>query len=124
MGLQELRKQLDEKQIGAVELTNQYLEKIEKTDKTINSYITVCAEEALKDAENAQKMIDEGKQSFLTGIPLSVKDNICTLGVKTTCASKMLEDFVPVYDATVMQKLRGEGIVMLGKTRLLIRQCF
>lgn len=118
MSLQDLRKQLDEKKIGAVELTKQYLDKIEKADGKINSYITVCAEQALKDAENAQRIIDAGKQSALTGIPLSVKDNICTLGVKTTCASKMLESFVPVYDATVMERLKAQGIVMLGKTNM------
>lgn len=118
MSLQDLRKQLDERKIGAVELTKHYLDKIEKTDTAINSYITVCAEQALKDAENAQRLIDEKKQSPLTGIPLSVKDNICTRGVKTTCASKMLESFAPVYDATVMEKLKAQGIVMLGKTNM------
>ncbi len=116
MNLAEMRKKLDGKKIGTVELAKEYLDKIEKT-KT-NSYITVCKESAIRDAEVAQKLIDEGKQQPLTGIPLSVKDNICTLGVRTTCASKMLSDFVPFYDATAVHKLKMQGAVLLGKTNM------
>ncbi len=109
---------LDKKEISAVELTEQYLDKIEKADKSINSYITVCAESAVSDAKRAQEKIDAGSADAFTGIPISVKDNICTMNVKTTCASKMLEDFVPPYDATVMEKLKKSNIVMLGKTNM------
>lgn len=109
---------LDSKEISAVELTEQYLERIEKSDKEINSYITVCKENALSDAKKAQEIIDSGKSGAFTGLPISVKDNICTLGVKTTCASHMLDDFIPPYDATVMEKLKKENIVMLGKTNM------
>lgn len=109
---------LDSKEISAVELTEQYLERIEKSDKEINSYITVCKENALSDAKKAQEAIDSGKSGAFTGLPISVKDNICTLGVKTTCASHMLDDFIPPYDATVMEKLKKENIVMLGKTNM------
>lgn len=109
---------LDEKEIGAVELTRRYLDKIEKTDKNVNSYITVCAESALESTKKAQELIDAGEAGAFTGLPISVKDNICTMGVKTTCASRMLEDFVPPYDATVIEKLKKDNFVMLGKTNM------
>lgn len=109
---------LDSKEIGAVELTEQYLDRIEKSDEEINSYITVCKENALADAKKAQEVIDSGNSGAFTGLPISVKDNICTLGVKTTCASHMLDDFIPPYNATVMEKLKKDNIVMLGKTNM------
>lgn len=118
MDLQKLRKALDSKEIGAVELTKEYLKKIDSVDKSINSYITVCADEAIADAKKAQELIYSGKSGAFTGIPLSVKDNICTKDIKTTCASRMLEDFVPVYNATVIEKLRNDNFVMLGKTNM------
>ena len=118
MAIRELHLMLKNGQIGTVELTKSYLDKIEKCDKEINSYITVSAEKAIKAAEFAQKKILSGDADLLTGIPLSVKDNICTEGVRTTCASKMLEDFVPVYNATVIDKIEKSGAVMLGKTNM------
>ena len=118
MAIRELHLMLKNGQIGTVELTKCYLDKIEKCDKEINSYITVSAEKAIKAAEFAQKKILSGDADLLTGIPLSVKDNICTEGVRTTCASKMLEDFVPVYNATVIDKIEKSGAVMLGKTNM------
>ena len=118
MALKQLREMLDRKEISAVELTQEYLDKIESKDKTINSYITVCPDSAIEEAKAAQALIDSGNTSALTGIPLSVKDNICTMDVKTTCASKMLEDFVPPYDAFVMEKLKSQNAVMLGKTNM------
>lgn len=118
MNLQEMRTALDSKKISAAELTQQYLDKIASLDKEINSYITVCRESALQDAERAQKIIDAGNAGPLCGIPLSIKDNICTSGVKTTCASRMLEDFVPFYDAYVIERLKNDNYVMLGKTNM------
>ena len=118
MALKKLREMLDSKEIGAVELTEQYLDRIEKSDEEINSYITVCKENALADAKKAQEVIDSGNSGAFTGLPISVKDNICTLGVKTTCASHMLDDFIPPYNATVMEKLKKDNIVMLGKTNM------
>lgn len=109
---------LDSKEISAVELTEQYFDRIENSDKEINSYITVCKENALADAKKAQEVIDSGNSGAFTGLPISVKDNICTLGVKTTCASHMLDDFIPPYNATVMEKLKKANIVMLGKTNM------
>lgn len=114
--IKKLRKMLDGGTISVNELTEMYLQKINISD--LNAYITVCGESALKDAENAQRMINTGIQTPLTGIPISVKDNICTKDIKTTCASKMLSDFVPVYDATAVEKLRRQGAVILGKTNM------
>ena len=118
MSLSELRQRLDCGEISAVELTKSYLDKIEEKDKSINSYITVCRQSALRQSEKAQKRIAKKEADFLTGIPLSVKDNICTAGIKTTCASKMLSDFVPIYNATVVEKLIKKDAVIIGKTNL------
>ena len=118
MSLIKLRKKLDSKEIGVVELTKEYLKKIKEKDTEINSFITVTEDIALENAKNAQGMIDKGEQMPMTGIPLAVKDNICTKGVLTTCASKMLQDFKPVYDATVMEKLKKQGVILLGKTNM------
>lgn len=109
---------LDSGEISATELCKEYLDKIEEKDKSLLSYITVTKDEAMKTAENAQKIINEGKASALTGIPLAIKDNICTDGVKTTCASNMLGNFIPPYNATVIEKLNAEGYVLLGKTSM------
>lgn len=113
-----MRSMLDKKEISAPELTAAYLERINSVDGKLESYITVTAEEAEKAAEKAQDKINKGEASPLCGIPLAIKDNICTEGIKTTCASKMLENFIPPYNATVMDKLENEGIVMLGKTSM------
>ncbi len=116
--IRDMRTMLDKKEISAKELTDAYLARINDIDGKLESYITVTADVAHAAAEKAQKVIDSGEASALTGIPLAVKDNICTDGIKTTCASKMLEDFVPPYNATVMEKLNAQDIVMLGKTSM------
>ncbi|MGN0607634.1 MAG: Asp-tRNA(Asn)/Glu-tRNA(Gln) amidotransferase subunit GatA [Oscillospiraceae bacterium] len=116
--ISDMRSMLDKKEISAPELTAAYLERINSVDGKLESYITVTAEEAEKAAEKAQEKINKGEASPLCGIPLAIKDNICTEGIKTTCASKMLENFIPPYNATVMDKLENEGIVMLGKTSM------
>lgn len=118
MSIKKLRTMLDNKEISAVELTEQYLKRIEEKDKDINSFITLCHESAIENAKKAQAVINSGKNDMLTGIPVSVKDNICTLGIKTTCASKMLEDFIPPYDATAVEKLKRSNAVILGKTNM------
>ena len=116
--IRELRKALDGKEIGAEELCGEYFKKIKVTDPKLLSYITVTEDKAKVMAAAAQKLIDEGKSSALTGIPLAIKDNICVEGVRTTCSSKMLENFVPPYNATVIEKLNAEGYVLLGKTSM------
>lgn len=116
--LSALRKSLDEKRISAKELCAECFKAIESGEEEIGAFITLTREEAEKAAEKAQARIDKGESAFLTGIPLAIKDNICTDGVKTTCASKMLEDFVPPYDAAVMEKLKEQEFVMIGKANM------
>ncbi len=115
--IKELRSLLDGGDITAMELTQYYLDRIEKIDPAIHAYITVN-EKAMEQAERAQKMIEEGTAGPLTGIVLGIKDNICTKGLRTTCASHMLEDFVPTYNATVAEKLEAEGAVFIGKLNM------
>ena len=117
--IRSLRKALDSREISAKELCSEYFSRIEAVDGKLQSYITVTRDEAMRMADEAQKMIDSGKSSALTGIPIAVKDNICTDGVKTTCSSKMLGEFIPPYDATVIERLKREGFVLLGKISLL-----
>lgn len=110
---------LRSKKVSAVELTQSVLERINKIDSKVGSYITVLGDEAIKRAKEVQDKIDKGEaRSPLAGIPMAVKDNICTEGVKTTCASKMLDGFTPPYDATVSKKLYLEDTVLLGKLNL------
>lgn len=116
--IRELRALLDTKEISAVELTQHYLNRIENQGKAIDCFISVTAEHALAQAQAAQKRIDSGDAGPLTGIPLAIKDNLCTDGLATTCGSKMLEDFVPPYNATVVSKLEEAGAVLLGKTSM------
>ena len=118
MKLTELRKKLDNKEVSSVEVTKAYLEKAEKLNPSVGAYITVCKEEALSSAEEADKKIADGTQSYLTGIPIAVKDNICTKGIKTTCASKMLESYIPPYNAGAVDKLLKAGAVIIGKTSM------
>lgn len=115
----ELSDMIKNKEISAVELTKAQLDRIEKVDQKVESYITVCHDEALKKAEEIQKKIDSGEiNSPLAGIPMAIKDNICTKGVTTTCASRMLYNFVPPYNATVVEKLNSQGAVLVGKVNL------
>lgn len=116
--ISDLRSMLDKKELSAKELTDAYLDRIKAVDDKLESYITVTAEAAKRAAEKAQEKINKGEASALCGIPLAIKDNICTDGVKTTCSSKMLGNFVPFYNATVMDKLENEGAVMLGKVSM------
>lgn len=116
--IHELRKMLDEKEISSVELTNEYLKKIDCFDEKIQSFITVTKDSALESAKKAQSLIDNKKADPLCGIPMAIKDNICTENIKTTCSSKILENFIPSYDATVINKLKNENFVLIGKVSL------
>ncbi len=115
----ELGRLIKDKKASAVEITGSLLDRIEKLDSSLESYITVCGEEALKRAQSVQDKINRGESvSPLAGIPMALKDNICTMGIKTTCASKMLENFVPPYDATVVKKLYDSDTILLGKLNM------
>ena len=110
---------LRKKEYSSVQLTQAYLEQIDKKDKTIGAYITVTADRAIESA----KAFDEGRCSDseispLAGIPCGIKDNMCTKGIKTTCASKMLSSYIPPYSAHVVEKLEHSGAVVLGKLNM------
>ncbi len=113
-----LASRLKEKKISSVELTKAYIHAIEKENSALNAYVSFNFEEALKQAEEADRMLAQGACSPLCGIPMTLKDNICAKGVPTTCASRILQDYKPVYDATAWSKLRALGAVMLGKTNM------
>ncbi len=109
---------LKQKEISSQELTRAVLDRIHAVEKDVNAYITVADDLAMAQAELADKTISEGNISPLTGIPLAIKDLMCTKGLRTTCASKILENFVPPYNATVVEKLRNKGAVIVGKTNM------
>jgi len=100
------------------ELVQSVLDRIDAVDKKVGAYITVDAKAALKQADDADKRIAAGEASPLTGIPLAIKDLMCTRGLRTTCASRILENFVPPYDATVIEKVKSAGAVIIGKTNM------
>ncbi len=113
-----LRERLRRRELSAEELTRYFLERIERLDPKVKAYITVTPEEALAQAREADRRLSSGEDLPLLGIPVAIKDNICTRGVRTTCASRILENFVPPYDATVVERLKAAGAVILGKTNL------
>jgi aspartyl-tRNA(Asn)/glutamyl-tRNA(Gln) amidotransferase subunit A len=103
---------------SSVELTRYFLERIQRLDGGLNSFITVCDEAALDQAQAADERIRQGAAGPLSGIPIAHKDIFCTQGVKSSCGSRMLDKFISPYDATVVAKLKAEGIVTLGKTNM------
>ena len=109
---------LQESQISSVELTRAILDRIEKVEGRVKAYVTITADLALEQAEAADKAISDGNAGPLAGVPMMLKDNICTRGVRTTCSSKMLDNFVPPYDAHVAERLKASGTVLLGKGNL------
>lgn len=117
LSLYEVSKLLKERKVTSVELTKQCLDNIEK-NKDLNAVLSVRREEALKEAETADKILDEGKGTYLTGVPLLIKDNINLKGTKTTCGSKFLENYESIYDATVVEKLKKENAIILGKANM------
>lgn len=118
LSISEARKLLDNKNISSLELTEACLLRIKELNRKLNACITISPREAKAMANQADKRLRAGEQGTLLGIPFLVKDNIMTKGVKTTAASKMLENYVAPYDATVIAKLKEAGAVMLGKTNL------
>ncbi|MBL6898087.1 MAG: Asp-tRNA(Asn)/Glu-tRNA(Gln) amidotransferase subunit GatA, partial [Luminiphilus sp.] len=114
----ELHQLLTTRQVSSAELTKGYLERIDLLNGKLNAVVTVCAEQAIEDASRADERRTRGEGNILTGIPLLHKDIFCTQGVTTTCGSRMLEHFVPAYDATVVARLKAAGVVMLGKCNM------
>ncbi len=117
--VKEINQGLRDKQFSAVDLVKECFSKIKKEDKKISSFITLTEDLAQKQALQVDERISLGKSiSSLAGVPLAVKDNILVKGARTTCASKMLENYDPPYEATCVKKLRDKGVVFLGKTNL------
>lgn len=116
----ELGKKIRAGEITSRQATEAYLDAIDEKDGAVNAYITVLREEALARADEVQKKIEAGeyKDSPLAGVPVAIKDNMCTKGVRTTAASNILNNFVPPYDATVIEKLEAAGAVIIGKVNM------
>ncbi len=116
--IHELQEKLRNGEATSIEVAEAVFKRIEAVDSTLNSYITPLKDNAFSMAEEADKRIQEGKTAELTGIPIALKDNLCTMGVKTTCGSHILDNYIPPYDATVVEKLRNSGAVFVGKTNM------
>ncbi len=116
--IKQIQQGLAQKKFSSVEITQQYLDRIDSHNSTINCFITVTGELALQQAKSADAAIAQGEAKALTGIPLAHKDIFCTDGIKTSCASRMLDNFIAPYDATIIEKFKLGGAVMLGKTNM------
>jgi aspartyl-tRNA(Asn)/glutamyl-tRNA(Gln) amidotransferase subunit A len=116
--IHEAYKLLEEKQISSVELTRACLERIQQVEPEVRAIVTLTEELALEQAQKADEILAAGSISPLTGIPALIKDNMCTRGIPTTCSSKMLQNFIPPYDATVVEKLNDCGVVIVGKSNM------
>jgi len=116
--IHEAHQLLQSKQLSSVELTKACLERIHQTESKVHALVTITDELALKQAKKADELLAIGDTNPLTGVPVVIKDNMCTKGIATTCSSKMLENFVPPYDATVVEKLNACGAVVIGKSNM------
>ena len=115
----ELADMMEKGECTSEEIVLSYFGRIDEVESSVNAYVTLCKEEAI----NKAKLIDERRKkgeklNKMAGIPVSIKDNICTKDVKTTCSSKMLENFIPPYSATVIERLEEAGAIMLGKLNM------
>ncbi|MDP2918798.1 MAG: Asp-tRNA(Asn)/Glu-tRNA(Gln) amidotransferase subunit GatA [Dehalococcoidia bacterium] len=116
--IHEAHELLTTKKLSSVELTQACLARVKKVEPGVRAMVTLTEETAIQQAREADKRIAEGKVTPLTGIPALIKDNMCTKGIRTTCSSKILETFIPPYNATVVEKLTAAGMVLIGKTNL------
>ena len=112
--IKEINNLLKEKKITPVDLVKEAFENIE-SNKELNAYITLNKEEALKQAE---ELSDKEVDNILFGLPIAIKDNIITKGLRTTCASHILENFTPIYDATIIEKIKAKNMIIIGKTNM------
>lgn len=119
LGVQQLHEKLTNKELSSVEITKAFLEHIKEVESKVQAFVTVCEKEALEQAKKVDEKIQKGETiAPLAGIPGGIKDNICTKGIKTTCSSRMLENFIPPYDASIIEKLKSQDALFIGKTNL------
>ncbi len=116
--LAELSRGLKNKEYSSVELTQHFLGRIKQHNQALNAFITITEEQALAQAQQSDELLAQGTDAILAGVPIAHKDIFCTEGVRTTCGSKMLHNFISPYDATVVTNMRDNGVVMLGKTNM------
>ena len=115
----ELQEKLAKKEIGVTEITKAYIDRINEKEKDVKAFVTTTCDEAMEEAKKIDAKRENGENvSNLAGIPIGIKDNLCTKGVKTTCSSRMLENFIAPYNATVVEKLNNENIISLGKLNM------
>lgn len=115
----ELAGMLRKGEVCSREITESVFKRIDEKEKTINAYITTTREQALEQADLADKKFREGKRiPLLNGIPIAIKDILCTRGIKTTCGSNILNNFIPTYHATAVEKVLRNGAVLIGKTNM------
>ena len=115
----ELQEKLKNKELTVTQIVDAYTENIENRENDVQAFVTTLNNEAKKQAQEIQEKIDNGEElGEFAGIPIGIKDNMCTKGVKTTCSSRMLENFIAPYDATVVEKLKDENIINLGKLNM------
>lgn len=118
LSLKKISEGLQKKEFSSQEITEHFLQRIESMDSQYNSFITVMSEQAISAAKNADAQLANGEKNPLCGVPIAHKDIFCTQGIRTSCASKMLDNFISPYDATVVEKMADAGIVCLGKTNM------
>ena len=117
--IKKIHDMLSSKEISCKELTLKYLEEIEKSNGELNAYVNVTADTAVSQAKKVDAKIARGEEiGLLEGVPMTLKDNLSTKGIETTCCSKILTGYKPIYNASVWDKLEGEGAVLLGKTNM------
>lgn len=115
----ELQEKLESKEITIMDITKAYVDRINEKEKDVQAFVTLLTDEALKQAKELQSKVEKGEiKGEFAGIPIGIKDNMCTKGIKTTCSSKMLENFVAPYDATVIEKINEENMINLGKLNM------
>ncbi len=117
-GIAEISRSLASGEFSSEEITIAYLARIKEKDKELNSYITLCEEQALVQAKAADARRANGEAHLLTGVPIAHKDIFCTSGIKTSCGSRMLDNFIAPYNATVVDNFNQAGVITLGKTNM------
>ena len=119
LSAKQLAEKIKNKEISPKEVVSSYIKRIEEVEPKVRAYITLTLEQAMKEAEEIEERLMKGEDvGLLAGVPIAIKDNICTRGIRTTCASRILENFVPPYDATVVKLLREAGAIIIGKTNM------